>query len=191
MKGEKKKPTESAPEVTTEQLAELRARLAAVRSEPVLPTGTVTRCPNCGGRMVTTNDLERTVATPGIVYVVARLPGARCIDCESTEVDGSGVGILETRTPRGMIADYETSVSHSSGTTLGTYFKLDLVRVLGLSGNERLYWKVVDRDRAVVEIRRSSALTSGEASNSRQADQLQSNQIASSRKRGKRRQTRA
>lgn len=155
MKDTKEKPAEVAPTVTDEQLAELRARLAIAPREPVLPTGTVSECPNCGGKMVTTNDLDYTVATPGLVYVIARLPGARCVNCDSTELDGMGVAILESKAPRGLVADYETSVTHSSGTTLGTYFKVDLVRVLGLSGNERLYWKIVDRDKALVQVHRN------------------------------------
>lgn len=143
-----------APEVTEEQLTELRGRLAVARGEPLLPAGSVSECPNCGGRMLTTNDLEEIVPTPGLVYVVARLPGARCLDCKSTELDAAGVAILESATPRGILADYETTVSHSSGTTLGTYFKMDLARVMGLSGDERLLWKVVDRDKAFVQIAR-------------------------------------
>lgn len=148
-----------APEVTEEQLAELRGRLAVAPREPILPAGSVSECPNCGGRMLTTNDLEEMVPTPGLVYVVARLPGARCLDCKSTELDAAGVAILESTTPRGILADYETTVSHSSGTTLGTYFKMDLARVMGLSGDERLLWKVVDRDKAFVQIARKERRT--------------------------------
>lgn len=143
-----------APEVTEEQLAELRGRLAVAQREPLLPAGSVSKCPNCGGRMLTTNDLEEMVPTPGLVYVIARLPGARCVDCKSTELDAAGVAILESAAPRGIVADYETTVSHSSGTSLGTYFKMDLARVMGLSGDERLLWKVVDRDKAFVQIAR-------------------------------------
>jgi hypothetical protein len=155
MKEVKQKPPDDVPVVTKEQLAELKAKLAFGRLEPALPTGTVTICPNCGGRMLTTNDLERTIATPGLVYVIARLPGARCLDCESMELDGAGVAILGSSAPREMIADYETAVTHSSGTTLGTYFKMDLARVLGLSGSERLLWKVVDRDNVLVQVNRT------------------------------------
>lgn len=147
-------PSEPPPTITKEQLAELRARLAASGHEPVLPVGSITVCPECGGRMVTTNDLERVVATPGVVYVVPRLPGARCTNCKSTELDAAGAAILETGTPRALLADYETAVTHSSGATLGTYFKQDLARVMGLTGRERLSWKVVDRDQALVRVYR-------------------------------------
>jgi hypothetical protein len=155
MKEIKQQPPDDVPTVTKDQLAELRARLGVGRPEPVLPTGTVSVCPNCGGRMVTTNDLERTIASPGLVYVIARLPGARCETCESIELDASGVAMLQTIAPREMVADYETAVTHSSGTTLGTYFKMDLSRVLGLTGDERLFWKVVDRNNVLVQIRRT------------------------------------
>jgi hypothetical protein len=154
MKEIKQQPPDNVPSVTKEQLAELRAKLGVGRLEPALPTGTISVCPNCGGRMVTTNDLERTIASPGLVYVIARLPGARCESCESIELDGSGVAMLRTIAPPEMVADYETAVTHSSGTTLGTYFKMDLSRVLGLTGDERLFWKVVDRNNVLVQIKR-------------------------------------
>jgi hypothetical protein len=154
MKETKQEAPDIVPSVTKDQLAKLKAQLAAGRREPVLSTGTVTVCPNCGGRMITTNDLERAIATPGLVYVIARLPGARCEDCESVELDGSGVAILSALAPQEIIANYETTVTHSSGTTLGTYFKMDLSRVLGLLGNERLCWKVVDRDNVLVQVQR-------------------------------------
>jgi hypothetical protein len=156
MTNTKQETPNKVPNITDEQLSELRAKLSSVASEPLFPTGTISVCPHCGGKMVTTNDLEQSVATPGLVYVLARLPGARCINCESTELDAAGVALLEARAPRGIVADYETAVTHSSGTTLGTYFKVDLVRVLGLSGNERLFWKVVDRDKALVHIHRNA-----------------------------------
>jgi hypothetical protein len=157
MKQIKQEPPEDVPSVTKEQLSELKARLSVGRLEPLLPTGTTSVCPNCGGRMVTTNDLERTIASPGLVYVITHLPGARCESCESIELDGSGATILRTIAQREMVADYETSVTHSSGTTLGTYFKMDLSRVLGLTGDERLFWKVVDRNNVLVQIKRSES----------------------------------
>ena len=147
---------ESAPRVTKQQLEELSARLAALRGKPLRQPGTVSVCPDCGGRMVVTNDLERASASPGLVFIVARLPGARCENCGASQLDGSGVGVIESLVPKEIIADYETSVTHSSGTTLGTYFKMDLARVLGLSGSERLFWKVVDRDRALVRVERTN-----------------------------------
>lgn len=156
MKAVEERKHADAPEVTTAQLAELRARLLAASSEPLLPTGFESRCPNCGGKMLTTNDLEESIAAPGLVFVVTRLPGARCLDCGSVELDGRAIALRETTTPREIVADFETAVTHSSGSTLGTYFKMDLVRVLRLSGRERLLWKVVDRDHALVEVTRTT-----------------------------------
>lgn len=154
MKEKKSEHDLSAPVVTEAQLAELQARLAATSREPIRSVGEVSRCATCGGRMVTTNDLDRAVAAPGLVFVVTRLPGARCSDCGSSQLDGSGVAILAATAPRDIWADYETAVTHASGNTLGTYFKMDLARVLGLSGAERLFWKVLDRNRALVQVQR-------------------------------------
>jgi hypothetical protein len=148
-----KKETKEAV-VTDDQIAELEARILAAQSGPLFPKGTVTICPNCGGRLLTTNDVERAVATPGLLYIVTRLPGAKCEQCQSTELDGVGAAILAQTAPRGIRADYETAVTHSSGSTLGTYFKMDLARVLNLSGNERLFWTVVDSDKCFVRIER-------------------------------------
>jgi hypothetical protein len=144
----------SAPQIETEQIETLRTRFAALRGEPIGTVGTTSVCPDCGGEMTVTNDLERSVAAPGVVFVVSRLPGARCTTCSATELDASGLGILESTIPKEIVADYETAVTHSSGATLGTYFKMDLARVLKLVGNERLFWKVVDRDHALVRVAR-------------------------------------
>lgn len=146
----------SAPQITTEQIEALGVRFAALRGEPIETIGATSVCPDCGGEMTVVNDLERSVAVPGVVFVVSRLPGARCATCAATQLDASGLGILESTIPKEIIADYETAVTHSSGATLGTYFKMDLARVLKLVGNERLLWKVVDRDHALVRVARQS-----------------------------------
>lgn len=156
MKGTEERAVESAPKVTEEQIRELKAKLSALRGKPLGEIGQGTVCPDCGGKMTVTNDLERAVAVPGIVYVVPRLPGARCQSCGATQLDASGVGILESTVPREIPSDYETAVSRTSGTSLGTYFKMDLARVLNLAGRERLFWKVVDQNLAVVRIQRET-----------------------------------
>jgi hypothetical protein len=155
VKNTKSRAEQSVPNVTNEQLEQLKSKLAAAGGESLLTPGSVSDCPDCGGKMVTTNNLEETVAAPGLVFVVTRLPGARCVDCGATELDGAAVGILEATLPRGILADYETAVTHSSSKTLGTYFKMDLARVLRLTGNERLFWKVVDKDQALVRVDRA------------------------------------
>ncbi|MCI4347194.1 MAG: hypothetical protein L3J97_01070 [Thermoplasmata archaeon] len=145
---------QSAPKITNAQIEQLQSILAAGPGDPLFAPGSASTCPDCGRRMVTTNDLEETIAAPGLVIIVTRLPGARCESCGAKQLDGSGVGIVESSLPKGIVADYETSVTHSSGKTLGTYFKMDLARVLDLTGSERLFWKVVDKNRAVVSVQR-------------------------------------
>jgi hypothetical protein len=107
--------------------------------------------------MVSSNDLEESIVTPGLAIVVTRLPGAKCSSCGDKLIDGAAAASLDARFSSGILADYETSVTRASGKTLGTYFKMDLVRVLGLTGNEQLFWKVVDRDMVFVEISRPSS----------------------------------
>lgn len=144
-------------------MEQLRTNFAGALGEPLFRPGTVSVCPDCGGRMVTTNNLEETVAAPGVVFVVVRLPGARCQDCGAKQLDGAAAGMLESSLPKELHADYETAVTHSSSRTLGTYFKMDLARVLRLSGGERLFWKVVDKDRAVVSVGRDPPTSSARA----------------------------
>ncbi len=168
MKREKNVKDVDAPEVTEEQVARLRANLLAAPRAPLRATGALSRCPTCGGKMITTNSIERTIPTPGVIYVVSRLPGAQCQDCGSTELDSLGVAIVESSVRHDRWADYETAVTHTSGSTTGTYFKKDLARVLDLHAAEKLSWKIVDRDRAFVEvIRRKSGKSLKEPSGTR------------------------
>lgn len=113
------------------------------------------------------------------------------MSCESTELDAAGVAILETRVPRGVVADYETAVTHSSGSTLGTYFKRDLARVMGLSGNERLDWKVVDRDKALVRVHRGESFAVRNSTDSRVEKRPLGKAAENTRKRGRKEQIRA
>jgi YgiT-type zinc finger domain-containing protein len=144
-----------APQISQHQIDELKSRLAAARGEPLYPVGTESVCPRCGGKMITTNDLEELIVTPGLAIIVTRLPGAKCVSCGDELIDGVAAAALYSRFSSRLLADYETSVTRASGKTLGTYFKMDLVRVLGLTGNEQLFWKVVDRDRVFVEVSRT------------------------------------
>lgn len=145
-----------APKVTKEQIAELKQRLAARGRGPLLPTGTKTWCPQCGGEAVATNDLRWVTATPGTVFVIMQLPGTRCPECGSIGFDAATILAAEAEVPNRILADYETAVTRTSGKTIGTYLKMDLARVLNLKGRERMFWKVLDNDRALVEIRRTS-----------------------------------
>lgn len=106
--------------------------------------------------MVTTNNVERVVASPGRLVVVAHLPGAECESCGSVELDAAALGLVRRYTERAIHADYETSVTRASGGTLGTYFKQDLARVMKLGKSDSLRWTVLDKDRALVEVERGS-----------------------------------
>lgn len=154
MKSQKRDIMEDAPQISQHQIDELKSRLAASSGEPLFAPGTETVCPNCGGRMITSNNVEESLVTPGLLILITRLPGAKCASCGEALIDGAAAATLQSRFSSGIVADYETSVTRASGKTLGTYFKMDLVRVLGLTGNEQLFWKVVDRDRVLVEVSR-------------------------------------
>lgn len=145
---------DEVPEVSEEQVRDLQARLLETEREPLLPEGEITQCPICGGEMVTTNDLKKAIPTPMGLTVVTRLPGARCTRCDASQYDPAAVALILEHSAEEIIADYETSVTQASGQSLGTYFKKDLSRVLGLEGTEHLRWTVLDKDHALVEIDR-------------------------------------
>jgi len=148
------KTTEDVPRISGEQLERTRRQIMAVSREPLLPAGTVTVCPVCKGEMVTTNNLSRIIASPMGLIVLTRLPGAECVRCGAKAFDGAALAMILEQSGSEIIADYETKVTRASGSTLGTYFKADLTRVLRLSGKEKLRWKVLDRDKALVEVER-------------------------------------
>lgn len=147
-------PLDQIPKGTLEDMEESRRAFLSAPREPLFPTGTVTQCQECGGEsMVTTNNLQVTIPTPMGVKVVTRLTGARCDICGTMELDPGAVATLEEHRADEIIADYETSVT-TVGPMLATYLKGDLRRVFNLKGKERLRWKVIDRNHAVVEIER-------------------------------------
>lgn len=142
------------PEVTQEQVRDLQGRLLEAPREPLLPEGEVTDCPICDGDMVTTNNLKKAIPTPHGLTVVTRLPGARCTQCDASQFDPAAIALILEHSDAEILADYETTVTKASGSSLGTYFKKDLTRVLGLDGSEHLLWTVLDKDHALVEIER-------------------------------------
>ncbi len=103
--------------------------------------------------MVATNNLHETIATPFGARVVTRLPGAECTYCGTKELDAGGAAILAEFETNEIVADYETTVT-TVGPMLATYLKGDLRRVFELKGREKLRWKIIDRDHAVVEVER-------------------------------------
>lgn len=145
---------DEVPEITQEQVRELQAHLLETEREPLLPDDEATSCPVCGGDMITTNNLKKAIPTPSGLTVVTRLPGARCAQCTTRQYDPAAIALILEHSDEEIIADYETSVTHASGKTLGTYFKKDLSRVLSLTGKEHLRWTVLDKDHALVEIER-------------------------------------
>ena len=142
------------PRITEAQLELTRKRILSATRNPLFPAGTVTTCPVCKGEMVTTNNLTRAIATPMALVVLTRLPGAECVRCGAREYDPAALAITMEHSGSEIVADYETKVTRASGRTLGTYFKADLSRVLKLSGKERLRWKVLGQDKALVEVER-------------------------------------
>lgn len=154
MKEKESSAPRDVPTLTANQLELTRKLLLSTSREPLLPTGTVTLCQVCRGEMVTTNNLMRVIATPMALVVLTRLPGAQCTRCGARAYDAAALAITLEHSGSEIIADYETRVTRASGSTLGTYFKADLSRVLRLSGKERLRWKVLDQDKALVEVER-------------------------------------
>src|SRR5438034_963106 len=131
-----------------------RYRIIHHAREPLLPTGTITPCQVCGGDMVTTNNLKKAIAVPMGLVILVGLPGAQCTRCRSVAYDAGALAMILEHSGSEIVADYETRVTRASGNTLGTYFKADLSRVLRLSGKEKLHWKVLDEDRALLEVER-------------------------------------
>ena len=149
-----KKAPKDVPRITEDQLEVTRKLILSASREPLLPAGTVTTCQVCQGEMVTTNSLKRIIAIPMGLIVLTRLPGAECVRCRAREYDPAALAMTLEHSGSEIVADYETKVTRASGSTLGTYFKADLSRVLRLSGKERLRWKVLDQDKALVEVER-------------------------------------
>lgn len=154
MKKSKSPPRNETPTLTQEQMDLTRKLILASSREPLLPTGTITTCQICNGEMVTTNNLRRTIPVPMGLVILAGLSGAQCTRCRSVAYDAGAIATILEHSGSEIIADYETRVTRASGSTLGTYFKADLTRVLRLAGKEKLRWKVLDGDRALVEVER-------------------------------------
>lgn len=142
------------PVLTKDQLEQAKKLVLASSREPLLPAGTLTTCQICRGEMFTTNNLKHLIATPAGMVILSRLPGAQCIRCGTKQYDPAALAAILEQSDQEIVADYETRVTRASGSTLGTYFKADLTRVLHLSGKERLRWKILDGNNALVEVER-------------------------------------
>lgn len=135
---------------------QLRAKWADLPHEPLLPAGATGACPICDGddTLVTTNNLSKTIPEPGGVRVITRLPGAQCTECGAKTFDAAALAIIEENKGHPIVADYDTRVSRS-GKLPAVLVKEDLRRVLGLEPGHHLRWTVLDRDHALVEVRRA------------------------------------
>lgn len=150
----KPKSDDEIPTITEEQLEQMRRKMLRASRKPLLPTGTVTRCVTCKGDMVTTNDLRKVIPTPAGLLVITRLSGAECSSCGTKQFDAAALALILEHSGQEIVGDYETTVSRTSGRMIGTNFKGDLPRVLALKGHERLRWKILDRDHALVKVER-------------------------------------
>lgn len=148
--------TKNPPRVSKKSLEATKKRILEAPQEPLLPTGHTGPCPVCNDSdsMVTTNNLTHTVATPGGLRQITRLPGAECRICGAKELDPGALAIIEENKGSSIWADYETRVS-KSGKVPAILVKEDLRRVLGVEAGDSVSWKIIDRDHAYVEIHRA------------------------------------
>ncbi|MHB8632548.1 MAG: hypothetical protein ACYDBQ_01085 [Thermoplasmatota archaeon] len=143
------------PRITPEMLGRTQEHLALADGKPLYPAGVRTRCHVCGQEsMITTNNLVHRVATPIGLVVIPRLPGAQCGTCGAVELDASALTIIRENLQNEIKADYITKVS-KSGNVPAILVKEELRRVLNLTGNEKISWKVIDADHAYVEVQRA------------------------------------
>ena len=91
---EKEAREREVPSITEEQMELTRRTLLATPRGPLLPVGTVTACPVCGGDMVTTNNLRRAIPTPSGLIILAGLPGAPCVRCRSVAYDAAAAATI-------------------------------------------------------------------------------------------------
>jgi YgiT-type zinc finger domain-containing protein len=143
------------PTISDKDLDTLRKQVLQTPQEPLFPAGHVSACPVCSGAdtMVTTNRLTHVVATPGGVREITRLPGAQCHACGAKQFDPAALALIEEHRGSTIWADYDTRVSRS-GNVPAILVKEDLRRVLGIHPGDHLSWRVIDRDHALVEVKR-------------------------------------
>lgn len=149
-------PSDEAMRKYAEQQEHIRKIIRQAPKEPLLPAGTRRACPICDGddTLVTTNNLTKTIPEPGGVRVITRLPGAQCTECGAKTFDAAALAIIEEHKGQPIVADYDTRVSRS-GKLPAVLVKEDLRRVLGIEPGHHLRWTVLDRDHALVEVRRT------------------------------------
>ncbi len=82
------------PGITGGQIRDLQARIRVTTREPLLPEGELTQCAICGGEMVTTNNLQKSISTPHGLTVITRLPGAHCTRCSAAQFDAAATALI-------------------------------------------------------------------------------------------------
>lgn len=119
------------------------------------PDGSVSDCPGCGKRaFVGRDDLGHEVAKPDGLVIFRHLRGARCESCGVQSLEGEDLAALEQEAGVELLADYEAKVSSIGSGTVGTYWPKDVVRVLRLGPDRRLFIKVLDPDTVLVRVDR-------------------------------------
>lgn len=132
-----------------------RDALASVRARRVWPEGSVSDCPSCGARAFEgRNDLAHEIARPGGVLVYRHLRGARCSRCSAQSLEPAEMIDVEREAGVGSISDYEAKVSNIGSGTMGTYWPKDVVRVMALSPDKKVFIHILDRDTAILRFRR-------------------------------------
>ncbi len=142
-------PTREEFERTARRIAE------AARTFRAWPLGSVTECPNCGKRaFVGRDDLSHEVAKRDGLVVFRHLHGGRCESCGVQSLEGEDLVAVEHESGVELVADYEAKVSNIGSGTIGTYWPRDVVRVMRLGPDRRLFIKVIDADTALVKVDR-------------------------------------
>lgn len=143
-------PTREAFERAAREIAE------RARGFRAWPPGSVHLCPACGKRsFVGSDDLSFEVVKPGTVLVFRHLHGARCGACSTQALEAEDLVAVEAEAGVGLMGDYEAKVSNIGTGTLGTYWPKDVVRVLRLSPDKKVFIQVLDTDTALLRFRRA------------------------------------
>ena len=85
---------DAIPTITPGKIGQLGARIGQAPRTPLRPVGSVSKCHECGGRMVTTNMLTHEVPTPRGLVILTRLPGGECETCHSRQYDSAALAII-------------------------------------------------------------------------------------------------
>lgn len=134
----------------SEALVEDQRRAFAARSR-LWPDGAVAECPSCGRKaFVGRNDLSHEVARPAGVVVFRHLHGAKCSHCGAQSLEPWELMQIDDEVGPGQVGDYEAKVSNIGTGTVGTYWPKDVVRVMNLRPDTRVFIQILDRETALV-----------------------------------------